>query len=113
MARNTILVLLAASALIAFDLVEAQQQSKIAKIGWLSSRPVSRPGGGSDVVRRELHELGYTEGKNILFENRFTEGNLDRLPALAADLVALKVDVLPRTRRLLPGRLRRLRRPSP
>ena len=83
-----------ASALLAFNPAEAQQQSKIAKIGWLSTRPVSRSGGGSAVIRRELHELGYTEGKNIVFENRSTEGYLDRLPALAADLVNLKVDVL-------------------
>jgi putative ABC transport system substrate-binding protein len=94
MARNTILVLLAASALIQVNFAEAQQQAKIAKIGWLSTGPVSRSGGGSDVIRRELHELGYTEGKNIVIENRSTEGNVDRFPALAADLVNLKVDVL-------------------
>jgi putative ABC transport system substrate-binding protein len=93
MARNIILVLLALT-LVSIDLAQAQQQPKIAKIGWLSTRPVSRSGGGSDVIRRELHELGYAEGKNIVFENRSTEGNLDRLPALAAGLVGLKADVL-------------------
>ena len=94
MARNIIPILLAALTLVSIDLAQAQPQPKIAKIGWLSTRPVSRSGGGSDVIRRELHELDYLEGKNIIFENRSTEGKLDRLPALAADLVDLKADVL-------------------
>ena len=94
MVRNMILILLAALTLVSIDLAQAQQQPKIARIGWLSTRPVSRFGGGSDVIRRELHELGYAEGKNIFFENRSTEGKLDRLPALAADLVDVKADVL-------------------
>jgi putative ABC transport system substrate-binding protein len=94
MARNIIRILLAALTLVSIDLAQAQPQPKIAKIGWLSTRPVSRSGGGSDVIRRELHELGYAEGKNIVFENRSTDGNLDRLPALAAELIALNVDVL-------------------
>jgi putative ABC transport system substrate-binding protein len=94
MVRKAILVLLATLALISPDLAQAQQQTKTAKIGWLSTRPVSRSGGGSDVIRRELRELGYAEGKNIVFENRSTEGNLDRLPALAAELIGLNVDVL-------------------
>ena len=94
MVRKTFLVLLAALALISLDLAQAQQQTKTAKIGWLSTRPVSRSGGGSDVIRQELQKFGYIEGKNIVFENRSTEGNLDRLPALAAELIGLKVDVL-------------------
>jgi putative ABC transport system substrate-binding protein len=94
MAGSRIFVFLAALALIPIDLANAQQHGKVAKIGWLSTSPVSRPGGGSDVIRRELRELGYIEGKNIIFENRSTAGKLDRLPALADELVRLKVDVL-------------------
>jgi putative ABC transport system substrate-binding protein len=94
MARNTFLVLLAASAFLSFDIAEAQRQTKTVKIGWLSTRLVSRSGGGSEIIRRELEQLGYREGKNIVFENRTTQGNLDRLPALAAELIGLKVDVL-------------------
>jgi putative ABC transport system substrate-binding protein len=73
---------------------EAQQQVKLATVGWLSTRSASAPGGGSDRIRRELNELGYIEGKNIAFEYRSTEGKVDSLPALANDLVALKLDVL-------------------
>ena len=73
---------------------EAQQQPKVAKIGWLTTLPASAKGGGSEIIRRELRELGYVEGKNIAFEYRYTDGKLDRLPALADELVRLKVDVL-------------------
>jgi len=77
---------------------EAQQQAKIPKLGWLgavsASGPGGRPGGGSQLLRRELRELGYVEGKNIAFESRYADNNLDRIPALADELVRLKVDIL-------------------
>ena len=44
--------------------------------------------------KREFNKLGYVEGKNIVFEYRYAEGKLDRLPALADELVRLKVDVI-------------------
>jgi putative ABC transport system substrate-binding protein len=94
MARNTYLVLLAVLTFISRDPAHAQQPTKIARIGWLSTRPVSRPGGGSDVIRQELQKLGYIEGKNVVFENRSTGGDLERLPTVAAELVRLNVDVL-------------------
>ena len=73
--------------------VEAQQQAKIAKIGWLgigSASSVSR----YEEFRRALHELGYVEGKNITFEYRSADNKLDRLPSLAEELVRLKVDLI-------------------
>ena len=93
MARVSFVVLLALT-FIWLDLAQAQQPPKIAKIGWISTSAVARSGGGSDVIRQELHKLGYAEGKNVLFENRTTQSNLDRLPALAAELIGLNVDVL-------------------
>jgi putative tryptophan/tyrosine transport system substrate-binding protein len=73
---------------------EAQQQEKVAKIGELLFR--SRPdlGPGRTAFRQRLRELGYVEGKSIAYETRSAEGKLDRFPALAGDLVRLKVDVL-------------------
>ena len=70
----------------------AQQQAKVAKIGWLAIRPASA--GGQEVIRRMLREIGYVEGKNIAFEDRFADDKLERLPALADELVRLKVGVL-------------------
>jgi putative ABC transport system substrate-binding protein len=73
---------------------EAQQRTSVAKVGWLSTRPASAGGGGSELIRRELNELGYSQGKNIAFEYRYTLGKLDRLPVLAEELVALEPDIL-------------------
>jgi putative tryptophan/tyrosine transport system substrate-binding protein len=93
-----IIGLLVGLAFASVDLAETQQQGKIPKIGWLGARPASGPGGspgsGAEAIRRELRALGYVEGKNITFEYRFADNNLDRLPALANKLVRLKVDVL-------------------
>jgi putative ABC transport system substrate-binding protein len=71
--------------------VEAQQPAKIPKIGFLGARPA--PASGQELWR-ELRQLGYVEGKNIAIEFRYAENKLDRLPALADELVRLKVDVL-------------------
>ena len=96
MAIKPIIVLLVGLILASVDLAEAQQQGKIPKIGWLGARPASGPGSGSghEAIRREFRALGYVEGKNITFEYRSADNNLDRLPALADELVRLKVDVL-------------------
>ena len=74
---------------------EAQQQAKIPKIGELVGfRRASTLGTGREIFRRSLRELGYVEGKSILYEDRSAEGKLDRFPALADELVRLRVDVL-------------------
>jgi putative tryptophan/tyrosine transport system substrate-binding protein len=73
---------------------DAQQPAKVAKIGYLSPGSASGPGRGSEVLRLELRTLGYVEGKNITFEYRYADNRFDRLPALADELVRLKVDVL-------------------
>jgi putative tryptophan/tyrosine transport system substrate-binding protein len=72
------------------------QQARTFKIGYLSAqtdRP-ERRGGAREVVRRELHILGYMEGKNIVFEYRFADNKLARLPRLAEELVGLHIDLL-------------------
>ena len=76
---------------------EAQQQAKVFKIGWLGTRPGTGEviaGRGSGIIRRMLRELGYVEGKNLVFEFRSADNNLDRLPALADELIRLKVDLI-------------------
>jgi putative ABC transport system substrate-binding protein len=75
---------------------EAQQQTKIPRIGELIFRPASTLdlGTGRELFRRSLRELGYIEGKNTTYETRSAEGNVDRFPALAEELVRLKVDVI-------------------
>ena len=73
---------------------EAQEQAKVRKIGSLGTRPASGAGSGSEVIRRELHALGWVEGKNIAIEYRSADNKFDRLPALAGELVRLRVDVI-------------------
>src|SRR5215510_6891711 len=92
MARKAGIALLFALALASVHLAQAQQQAKLPTIGWLAIRPVSS--GGQKIIRRMLREIGYVEGKNIAFEDRFADDKLDRLPALADELVRLQVDVL-------------------
>jgi putative ABC transport system substrate-binding protein len=92
MRRKTIVVLLIGLVLALARFANAQQQTKVTKIGWLGARSASAP--AREVFARELRALGYVEGKNIAFEYRYAEGKLDRLPALADELVRLKVDVL-------------------
>src|SRR6266478_6421233 len=72
---------------------EAQQADKIARIGFLSLD------GATSAVTREaflqgLRDLGYVEGRNVVIQYRDAKGKPERLPALAAELVALKVDVI-------------------
>ena len=72
---------------------QAQPQPKASKIGLLRAR-LAASGTSLEGFLRELRALGYVEGKNITIESRSAEGKLDRLPALADELVRLKVDVL-------------------
>jgi putative ABC transport system substrate-binding protein len=87
--------ILVAVVLLAFGVVaEAQQPLKIPLIGRLSPGSPSANTARTEAFRQGLRELGYVEGKNIVIERRSAEGRLDRLPALAADLVRLKVDII-------------------
>jgi putative ABC transport system substrate-binding protein len=74
----------------------AQQQGKIWRVGFLSQRRVEIS--DSDYYygpfRQGMRELGYVEGQNLVIEWRSAEGNNERLPGLAAELVNLKVDVI-------------------
>src|SRR5882762_10497628 len=73
--------------------VEAQPGAKIYRIGVLGSGSRPSPTAPSP-LKEGLRELGWVEGKNIVFELRYAEGEQERLAGLAAELVNLKVDVI-------------------
>jgi putative ABC transport system substrate-binding protein len=78
----------------AFCGVVGAQPTKIPRIGLLGGGSASANAGRIEGFRQGLRELGYVEGKNVVIEYRWAEGKLDRLPALAAELVRLKVDII-------------------
>jgi putative ABC transport system substrate-binding protein len=73
---------------------EAQTPAKVPRIGFLSVSLPTDLGGRLETFRQGLRELGYVEGQTIAIAYRFAEGRPERLPALAADLVRLKVDII-------------------
>jgi putative ABC transport system substrate-binding protein len=86
--------MLAAGAFVAAPLVAgAQQVAKVARVGYLSPNVADSPH-LRDAFLQGLRELGYVEGRNLVIEYRDAEGKRERVPALAAELVALKVDVI-------------------
>jgi len=76
----------------AADLGAQPPPGKIARIGFL--HPGTPPNASADVFRQTLRDLGYVEGRNVAIEFRWAEGRMDRLSPLAAELVALKPDVI-------------------
>jgi putative ABC transport system substrate-binding protein len=72
---------------------EAEQAAEVARIGYLASNLATNRH-LAEAFRQGLRDLGYVEGRNLVIEYRDAEGKLERLPALAAELVALKVDVI-------------------
>jgi hypothetical protein len=72
---------------------KAQQAAKVARIGWRAGNLAPSPQ-LPEAFRQGLRDLGYVEGRNLVIESRSAEGKLERFPALAAELVALKVDVI-------------------
>lgn len=73
---------------------EAQPAAKVWRIGYLDQGSKAINGAFLDGLRQGLRELGWVEGRNIVIEARFAEGKTEQLPALAADLVRLKVDLI-------------------
>jgi putative tryptophan/tyrosine transport system substrate-binding protein len=74
--------------------VDAQQPAKLYVIGFLAAVSPAALSDRTEAFRRGLGELGYVEGKNIIIESRYAEGRLERLPALAAEMIRLKVNVI-------------------
>ena len=94
MIKQILICLLLTVFLLTGSLVQAQQPAKVPRIGYLVANFPSTNPARSEAFRQGLRELGYVEEKNIVIEWRYAEGKLDSLPALAAQLVRLKVDVI-------------------
>jgi putative tryptophan/tyrosine transport system substrate-binding protein len=95
MRKAGVLSILFVMVLLALAVVaQAQQPKKIPRIGFLIARSPSANAPRIEAFRQGLRELGYVEGKNIIIEWRYAQGKLDRLPALAAELVRLKIDIV-------------------
>jgi putative ABC transport system substrate-binding protein len=93
MNRRTFLCGLTLRTLAAPLAAEAQPPAKVARIGYLSINLAAAPPNQLEAFRRGLRDLGYVEGR-VVIEYRDAEGKPERLPALAPELVALKVDVI-------------------
>jgi len=91
-ATAVVLLLLSAS----LGTAAAQPRGKVPRVGYLNPGSASEPLSQRrlEAFRQGLRELGYEEGRNMAIESRWAEGQHDRYPALAADLVRLKVDVI-------------------
>src|SRR6266700_3794532 len=72
----------------------AREQAKIPRIGYLTDEVIPDPFYSRELVLSGLRELGYLDGQNIVIEYRSSEGRDDQLPALAAELVRLHVDII-------------------
>jgi putative ABC transport system substrate-binding protein len=89
------LVLLISFILASVHTAEAQQlEGRVPRIGFLGAGSASALAARLDAFRQGMHDLGYIEGKNIAIEYRYADGNADRVPDLAAELVGLKVDII-------------------
>jgi putative ABC transport system substrate-binding protein len=73
---------------------EAQQPSKVPRIGFLATHSPAETANHREAFRQGLRDLGYVEGRNIAIEYRWAEGRVERFPDFAVELVGLKVDVI-------------------
>ena len=92
--RRTFVRLVATGLAIESLRANAQQPGKIYRIGYLAGGSAAASLAFVEHFREGLREYGWIEGQNVVIEYRFAEGRFDRLPALAADLVRLKVDII-------------------
>ena len=95
--QATCAVILALGSVLSVALSEAQQPGKMTRVGFLGTGPAPTPATPYAPLRefrQGLDELGYVDGRDVVIETRWAEGRIDQLPALAAELVGLKVDII-------------------
>jgi putative ABC transport system substrate-binding protein len=92
--QTLLLALAVAGGLFAAPAAHSQETAKVVRIGWLSSAAARVDDSNFVALQSGLGELGYVEGRNLVFERRWAAGAAAHLPALAAELVRLKVDVI-------------------
>lgn len=79
---------------IARSVAEAQPAAKVYRVGFLLGATAESVASLFSAFDEGLRNLGYVEGRNLVFERRYAGGNMERLPELAAELVRLRVDVI-------------------
>ena len=94
MRKAALLPILVVVSVLAVGVIAEAQPTKIPRIGYLTGNSPSTNAARIEAFRQGLRELGYVEGKNIIIEWRYAEGKADRLSALAAELVRVKVEVI-------------------
>jgi putative ABC transport system substrate-binding protein len=92
--NRRVVVWLLATVLLTTALPAEAQPAKTPRIGYLTGSSISAITDRTEAFRQGLHELSYIDGKNIVIEWKSAEGKIDRLPALAAELVRLRVDIV-------------------
>jgi putative ABC transport system substrate-binding protein len=95
--QATCAVILALGSVLGVALSGAQQPGKMTRVGFLGTGPAPTPAtpyAPLQAFRQSLDELGYVDGRDVIIETRWAEGRIDQLPALAAELVGLRVDIL-------------------
>jgi putative tryptophan/tyrosine transport system substrate-binding protein len=92
--RRKIICALGAGALVAPFGVRAQSQNKVWRVGFLGPASAASYATRMEALRAGLRDFGYVEGKNLVIESRWAEGNYERFPEFAAEFVRMKVDVM-------------------
>ncbi len=106
--------IIATSMLAAFQSAQAQQPKKLPRVGVVSETGnANEPDSSTTLLRQALQDLGYSEGKNILFEYRDTAGDRDRISGIIAELMNLKVDVLFSTQAIVIRAAKQAAKPLP
>jgi putative ABC transport system substrate-binding protein len=94
MTALALIIMLALGVLVAPHAADAQAPKKVPRVGYLSDESSSLGFATFEPLAQGLRDLGYLAGRNLVFEHRYAEGKTEILPALAAELVHLKVDVI-------------------